>query len=230
MPAVAAAAPARPVVVELVGPAAAGKTSLLRLLAGQDSSVLAGVRPPLSRYVVSAAALLPTYVKLHAASRQGLWKESKRITYLHALLRTVRAHRRRAHHAIVLDEGAVYMLARLGVYGGVKVREPDFTAWRDRTLEQWSQTLDLVIHLEAPTAVLVGRLRNRAQQHRHQGSSDAVLEAFLESYRAHYADVLDALRRRGHVRILEFRTDRESAASIADRIMAAARELGGTGR
>lgn len=221
--------PTRPVVAELVGPAAAGKTSLLRLLSERDPSLLAGVRPSVGAHLVSAAALLPTFLRLQRSSREWLLNEMKRLTYLRSLHRTLARANGQGDSAIVLDEGPVYMLARLGVYGGGRVEAPGFGHWWRGAFDQWARTLDLIVCLDAPDAVLISRLRTRRQRHRLQTVPDAVIESFLESYRGEYARVISALRSAAPVRVLEFRTDREPPAGMADRILSALRDERGAG-
>ena len=104
-------------VVELVGTAGAGKTSLLEALANSGVTIRAGFRLRKHWHVLPAFALVPTFVALHRPFRGVLWKEMKRITYL-ATLRHRLQEQRKGSRPVVLDEGPVYMLARLRVLGG----------------------------------------------------------------------------------------------------------------
>jgi thymidylate kinase len=209
--------------VELAGLAASGKTSLLRALAGQEPAWRAGLRPPKHGHAWSAATLLPDFVALHRSARRILWKEMKRMTYLRTLRRELEAEAWRPGGAVILDEGPVYMMARMRMYGGAAVRSERFEAWWERAGEEWGRLLDLVIRLDAPDAVLTQRLRGRAQRHRLQAASDRQIDEFLTSYRAAYAEVVAVLERHG-VRVLEVRTDREAPERIAERVSRVLRE------
>jgi thymidylate kinase len=210
---------ARRHVVELVGVAATGKTSLLRALRGQEPGWRGGLRPPKYQHAWSAVSLLPTFLALHRPARHLLWKEMKRITYLRTLRRALAAEARRPDGAVVLDEGPVYMMARIRMYGGPAVRSAAFAPWWREVGREWQRVLDLVVWLDAPDAILARRLRSRAQRHRLQGTKEQDIEEFLASYRAAYAEVMSLLGEQGGVRVLEFRTDREMPERIAERVV-----------
>ncbi len=221
-----AAGPGRPQVVELVGLAATGKTSLLRALGEREPACLAGLRPPRHRHAWSAVTLVPTFVGLHRSAHAFLWKEMKRITYLRTLQRSVAAKAAERYRAIVMDEGPVYMLARMRVYGEARVRSAAFEPWWRSAIGEWRRTLHLVVWLDAPDAILAERLRRRAQHHRLQGATDRTIEGFLGAYRTAYAEVMSDLTTLPGVRVLAFRTDVETADRIAERVVAELQERG----
>jgi hypothetical protein len=211
-------AAARPLTMELVGPAAAGKTSLLHALAERDGSLQAGLRPPAHRHLASAVTLLPTFLALHRPYRDLLWKEMKRITYLRTLQTLLREQP--VHHAgtVALDEGPIYMLARLQVFGGARIRSDAFERWWRATIAQWAKTLDVVVSLDASNATLIHRLRARPQEHPVWGLSDAAIGRFLHSYREAYQSVIAALTAEHNLRVLVFRTDHDSLDHITETI------------
>lgn len=210
----------RPLAVEIIGPAAAGKSSLLQALRERGLPYVLGMRPPKSRHAWSAITLLPTFVALHREARGTLWKEMKRIAYLRTLGHAVERHGR--SRSVVLDQGPVYMLARLGVHGGAKVRTHAFRRWWRVAVAEWAMRLDLLIWLDAPNEILIARMRHRLKNHRLRDAPDELVERFLNLYRATYGDLVDALMAKGAVRLLRFRTDREPLSRLADRV---AREL-----
>jgi deoxyadenosine/deoxycytidine kinase len=215
---------AHPVIVELVGPAGAGKSSLLRALAERDGSLRTGLHPPRHRHLPNAVALVPTFVSLHRGVHRVLWKEMRRITYLRTLHRILVSERSRSHRPVVLDEGPVYMLARMWVYGEDEVTSRVFEPWWHGAFESWAGVLDLIIWLDAPNTVLIDRLRARPQSHRAQDLSDSLIHEFLESYRAAYTRIISALAARRHARVLTFRTDAEPVVRIAERVATAMRD------
>ncbi|MGH7526052.1 MAG: AAA family ATPase [Gemmatimonadales bacterium] len=210
----------RPLVVELVGPAAAGKSTLLRMLGGRDRSLRAGLRPARHQHLRSAVALVPTFLALHRGAGGVLWKEMKRITYLRTLHRIL-VGTARSPRPVLLDEGPVYMLARLRMYGGDRMGSPAFQQWWRSAFEQWARTLDLVVWLDAPDAVLIDRIRTRSQRHRMQEVADSSILQFLTSYRQAYTEVIAGLTAPLHLRVLSFRTDQEPATRIAEQVGAA---------
>ena len=220
--------PARRLVVELAGPAAAGKTSLIFALGTGDRHLHPGLRVPRQRHLATALTLAPTFLALHRPYSGLIWKEMKRITYLGTLYRLLQAGGPARDGTVVLDEGAVYMLARLQVLGADRIRSVAYTRWWRGAIEAWARTLDLIVWLDAPDAVLRERLRRRRQPHPVKELPDAAIDRFLASYRESYNRVIRALREARGPKVLMVRTDRETVAEIARRVEAAVRELEGT--
>jgi hypothetical protein len=210
-----------PVVVELVGVAAAGKSTLLRTLSERDPRLRAGVRPPTHRHVPSAIAMLPTFLALHRPYHAVLWNEMKRIAYLRTL-RSLLPEQRRP--VVVLDEGAVYMLARLLVFGDERIRTAAFARWWSAAIANWASVLRVLVWLDAPDSVLIERLRTRRQVHPVKALPDDEVIRFLGLYRAAYTCVLGELVACGGPRAVTLRSDLESVDALADRVAAEIRE------
>ena len=210
----------RPPVIELVGPAAVGKTSLLLALNGSDGRLQSGPRLPKHRHVRSVVSLAPTFAGLHRPFRGLLWKEMKRMTYLSTLLRLLKEPRFNGASALMLDEGAVYMFARLLVFGEERIRSRAFQRWWSEASEQWAHALDVVVWLDAPDTVLIQRLRTRNQPHPVKALSDEAIVRFISSYRAAYDRVIDSLTLSGGPRVIRVRTDEESLGQTTKRIAA----------
>lgn len=209
----------RPIVVELVGVAAAGKSSLLRALAERHPTVQAGLRPPKGRHLAQALALLPTFLALHWPYRGLLWKEMKRITYLRTLDRMLHGELPRRPRAVVLDEGPVYMLARLRVHGGERILSPAFERWWRKALAQWAGTVDLVVWLDAPDPILMQRAQTRSQVHELQRLSDARAREFIASYRRAYETVVGGLTEAAGPQVMRVRSDQASVDQLVARIV-----------
>jgi hypothetical protein len=220
----ATALPMRPLVVELVGPAAAGKTSLLLSLARDDTTLRAGLRPPRQRHLANAIALTPTFLGLHRPYCGLLWKEMKRITYLTTLQRLVETNISAGERAVVLDEGPVYMLARLLVFGEDRIRSVAFERWWRHAVEQWARLLDVIVWLDAPDPILMHRLRVRLQPHPIKELSDDAMIKFLGTYRAAYDRVVGALATGRGPTVLKLRSDQESLSHLAQRVTAEMRK------
>jgi shikimate kinase len=224
----AAAPPRRVRIVVLVGPAAAGKTSLLEEMARLDPGVEAGLRIPRRRHVGPALALAPTFLALHRPFRGLMRKEMKRIMYLSTLHRVLQERSSARARPVILDEGAVYMLARLLVMGGDRVHGAAFEHWWQSAVQQWAGTLDLIIWLDAPDPVLRSRIRGRLQSHGVKQSSDEVIDTFMATYRAAYQRVIGELNERQGPRVLTVSTEREPVGHIARRLLAELRDAEGS--
>ncbi|HXF74150.1 MAG TPA: hypothetical protein VNO79_16280, partial [Actinomycetota bacterium] len=148
--------------IEVLGPAGAGKTSLVDAVRRLDPGVRAGVRAP--RAVWFALALvrvlpsLPRWLPRARRERWFAWNEVKSIGFLEAWLPRVR---RGSGTATLLDHGPLFRLARLEEFGPPLVGSPAFRRWWRRCLEAWLDALDLVVVLDAPDAVLLERVDRR---------------------------------------------------------------------
>jgi predicted ATPase len=217
--------PVRPLVVELAGPAAAGKSSLLLALGAGDWKLRAGLRVPRRRHLATALTLAPTFLALHRPYRGLLWKEMKRITYLGSLYELLQERSGESTGTVLLDEGAVYMLARLEVLGAERIQSAAFAGWWRAAIETWSRTLDLIVWLDAPDPVLRDRIRRRAQSHPVKRSPDEAIDRFIASYRDSYRRVIRSLMEARGPRLLTVRTDREDVECIARRLAAEVRDM-----
>jgi hypothetical protein len=167
-----------------------GKSSLAGALTRLDPDVR--VRPGVSwwRYLANVPALIPTFLRIHRPFRGVLFKEMKRLLRLHVLHRVVRDTTDCG--ILVFDEGPVYLLARILVYGGQRIHTQGFEeCWR-RAIATWAAELDAIVWLEAPEDVLGVRLRNRPQ-HPFVHTGDKSVRALLRAYREAFARVIDEL-------------------------------------
>ena len=210
-------------VVELIGVAGAGKSSIASALVALDERIRARPRIRNHTYAATVPTLLPTFLSLHWPPRRVLTKEMKRILRVHALHHLVRT----ANGAgpILFDEGPVYMLARLLVFGGAAVKTRAFARWWQGAIAQWAKTLSAIVWVDASDDVLAARLNARAQSHRLRGASESAMRAFFASYRAAYRRVLADLQAAGAAAPWMVATDHTSAADTAHAILARLRTL-----
>lgn len=202
-------------VVELVGPAAAGKTSLRRALALRSAGAQTSLHLRWPKFVPAAVGLTPTLLAVHRPFRGLLWKEMKRMVYVGTLRRAL--GRAAGARPVILDEGPIYMLARLRVFGEDRLGSPAFERWWREAVRQWAVALTLIVRLDAPDAVLIQRLRSRDQSHPLRGHGDEAISRFLQAYRDAYDAVIEALMAvDGAPQLLTFRTDEQPVDRIAD--------------
>jgi hypothetical protein len=187
----------RPVLVELIGPAGAGKTTLARAIAGRVAGVRTGLRLDRVRDLPAVAA---SAVRVAPAFASGLLAGTR--TAAHDARYSIRllAHRAAAAralrtecHLIIVDEGPVYMLARLLGFGSAGVEHSRFGREWLGSIDWWRRRLDAVVWLDAPDETLAARIRSRPKRHRAKHASDAALREFLSCYRAAFATVVTRL-------------------------------------
>jgi predicted ATPase len=206
--------------IELVGLAGAGKTSSLRTLGQRDPAILPNIHISTLSYVRDVPSLLPIFAGMHRPWHSLLRKEMKRVLHLTTLQRRVEEIRCAEHRPIVLDEGPVYMLARLLFLGGDRLRGRTFEQWWRTAIADWAQALDLIVWLQADTPTLIERIRTRRDRPPISDLSDRALNEFLCGYSTCYRRVVDELIAKKGPRLLTIDTGQRSINVVADQILA----------
>jgi hypothetical protein len=223
-----AAQHAGPAIVELVGPAGAGKTSVLQAIQRHNGTIRLwrrfGRARRLHLFTRYAPGLAPTAYELLWNSPRSASAMLRHLLRLKMLERVVSALP--AGELIVMDEGPVYSLCQLGL-----LRAPDRPsvrlerAWRG-SLDQWRRSLDAVIWLDGPNAVLADRIRARPKSIggiERQG--DEELYRFLDRFRCTYRAILDELEADGSVPIVAIDTGSQSLDQTDATVLAAVARL-----
>ena len=216
----------RPVLIEVMGPAGAGKTSLARALAELDPAVRVGLGVGRLRWfpflVARVARSLPAWGLRYRGDRWFTWNELKSLAFLAAWLRAARG--RRGRGAVVLDHGPLYRLARIRRFGPALVGSPGFDRWWRRSLEGWLSVLDLVVLLDAPDPVLLGRIGRRGHWYLSATPSEEERRAFLRRYREAFERVLGEIGA-GGPKVLRLRSDLAGPGELAAAVLREAAEV-----
>jgi hypothetical protein len=188
----------RAVIVELVGPAGAGKTTLARGASEVDSTIKSGLSLwglPKRRLLSSAIALLPTIVSAGVNRSPLTAGEIGQMIRLGAL-RQVVADEAEQHRVIILDEGPVFALSWLDVFFA---RNGDHVpaAWRRRVIAQWAPLLDVVVFIDATDITLAHRIRTRDKPHMVKDLSDAEIFGFSDGFRRAFERTIGELAQAG---------------------------------
>lgn len=215
----------QPLVVELIGPAGAGKTTLLRALTQGNQIFVKGPDLVVRRienipfFVGNALLLLLTFLRQHGNGRWFTWYEVKAMVYLKGWHRVLRRQASKEGRIVILDPGPVFKLARLRGFGPENMNSQGFEKWWAGMLKQWAATLDMVLWLDAPDAILVERVHGRNHWHRVKEKSEHEACQFLARYRASYEQVVAKLTANGGPTVLRFDTGQESTSQIVDRML-----------
>ncbi len=206
-------------VVELAGPAGAGKTTLARALLAGSPRVVLGVAVTRRQLVCGLARAMPslTAARFSAPGRWWTADELRSVAYLTAW----RAPVARTHGVdVVFDHGPAFRLAGLAAHGPRMTRTPAFQRLWRRLAEDWGALLDVVVWLDAPDDVLLRRIDERGRQHRVRGLAQGTARDFLDLYRAAYDKALALLERDG-VRVVRFDTSEHTEQQLLAAVTAA---------
>jgi len=185
-------------VIELVGPAGAGKTMLAQQLEASGQAMRGTIWcVPVGSLARSILRHLPAVLALFGATGAWLWDEVKHLARLDALHDYLRAPRWNGTRLVVLDEGPLYTLSFLQVMGDAYFRRRPPGWWWGRTLRRWARSLDAVVILDAPDAVLATRIRERAKPHLMKDRNPDEVSAFAAAYRDATERVLIDLKAAG---------------------------------
>ncbi len=120
----------------------------------------------------------------------------------------------------VLDQGPVYLLAEMRVFGPEYLRQKQAgKLWQD-LFRRWVAALDMIVWLDAADDVLLDRIRTRMQEHIVKEEPATVVYEFLERYRTEYEFIVSVLTaQKADLKILRFDTERQQTEEIMDQFL-----------
>ena len=214
-----------PLIVELVGPAGAGKTTLSRTLSQRDEKIRVAADLKLRKkehllvFAGHVPSMLPLFLHHSRSSRWFSWDEIKAMVYLEAWPRVLRQEASNHETVILLDHGPIFKLATLNGFGPERLKSQGFEQWWQSMFVQWACTLDMVIWLDAPKKILLERINARDQRHAVKGKPEPDVNHFLTRYLASYEQILAQLTAYEKPTLLQFDTSQASIEQIIDEVL-----------
>ena len=211
-----------PRIIELVGVAGTGKSTLLRAMRQRNERIKTLPLPSkisyLSFLIKMASTWLPLYLKNYRDSRWFTVQEIRNMGYLDTWLPFIRSQARTREDIFALDTGSVHWLASLQEFGPPITRHPRYQGWLKNKHEQWSSALDVIIWLEAPDDLCLERVLSRDERHelKHIPTESALREE--KCYRESYGQIIPSMAAQHSVKVLFFRTDQVSTQQMVDQI------------
>ncbi len=214
-----------PLIVELVGPAGAGKTTLSRALSQRNGKIRVAAdlelrkMEHLSIFVRQAPFLSPVLLRRCRHSSWFTWDEIKAMVYLRGWPRVLRQQARDGGTAILLDHGPVFKLATLNAFGSERLTNEGFETWWNNMYTQWASTLDLVIWLDTADSDLIERINTRSQKHTVKAKAEQEASEFLARYRRSYEQILTKLTAYGGPTLIKFDTGQVAIEHIVEEVL-----------
>jgi adenylate kinase family enzyme len=214
-------------VVEIIGPAGAGKTTLCQALDRCTESLRLENFPDVRRladapfFISNCLRLIPGLVRPYRLnSRQLTRREFAWMAILYgwpALLRNEWGHNNKI---VILDQGPIYLLAEMRLFGPEYLRQEAAESLWQGLYSRWSATLHMVIWLDAANHVLLERIRNRRQEHVVKTQPATVVFEFLDRYRAEYESILSILTaKEACLKVLQFDTGWQQPQDIVNQCL-----------
>ena len=216
-----------PLIIELVGLAGSGKTTLAKTLSQKNEQIHISEDIKLRKvhhliiFIKHALSLLPFLYSQYQSKRGYSWDEIKSVVYLEAWAAEIKKQITNKNTFILLDHGPVFKLAKLDAFGPEISKSGSLSTWSQNMIKQWADTLDVVIWLDAPDEILLERINQRNQKHAVKGKSDQKSLDFIDRYRKSYQEILSQLTSYGGTSLLRYDANQSSAEQIADNVFAA---------
>lgn len=211
-----------PLVVELVGPAGVGKSTLLGALSERGLAERSSIwGQPVLALLGTGLQLLPILSRFWWESRALLWDESRHMVRLKTLNRAVRQAQLPPARVVVFDEGPLFALAWLRGFGHEIMRSEAADAWWQATLREWAEVMDAVVVLDAPDLVLSQRIKARPAWHEVKQDSNQEIGVWMARFRAALNWVLAEMAVPDGPVILRVMTEQETPGRIAELVAAA---------
>jgi hypothetical protein len=214
-------------IVEIIGPAGAGKTTLFKQL-GQYSEKIRLMPIPDVRKTADAPFFVNYGLQLlpdlfHLNRRTGRPINRREFAWMSILMGwpdILQKEVRKKHQLILLDQGPVYLLAEMREFGPEYLRGEDASHFWQKIYCRWAATLDLIVWLDAEDIYLLERIQARAKEHVVKHEPAPVVYDFLARYRNAYDDVISSLNTcTNGPRVLRFDTSRQQPAEIIDHLL-----------
>jgi thymidylate kinase len=210
-------------IIELIGPAGSGKSTLAKALYQHKESKLISSPPnyrkvsDLPFFARNSINLLPLLIRISKFGKLSRRDFAWMVT-LRGWSQELEKNKNQSS-ILILDEGPIYFMAYLQIYGSKIINSIAAEPWWDQMYKHWSRVLDIVIMLDAPNASLIDRIRGREKPHGVKVKPDDYAHKFLSDLREKYEYLLNKLtaEERGP-KVLRFDTQQFSINKIESEV------------
>jgi len=209
-----------PLIIELIGPAGVGKTTILKSLCDKDRQITTGIHVGKIMFVIfliiNSILLMPAYIFQLKRNRWFGWKEIRAMVYLKAWYFIIH-HQIGKNKVVIMDHGPIFRLAFLDEFGPDFDHNSYYMKWWNNVLDAWNSTLDVIIWLDAPNDILLKRIQSRNRWHEIKEESTDTVYEYLNRYRKSCKKIISKLN--DDLKVPEFNTQKESPDQISDTVL-----------
>ncbi|MBI5962704.1 MAG: AAA family ATPase [Chloroflexi bacterium] len=214
-----------PRIVEIIGPAGAGKTTLSRALSPCRKSFFVGNFPDVRKisnapfFIRNGFQTLPALHKLpRGSSRKLTRREFAWLSILNGWSDILQKETK--NKIVILDQGPVFLLTETREFGPEYLRNENADFLWQSLYSRWGNVLDMIVWLDAPDADLMSRIRHRDKGHVVKNESDETTFEFFARYRQAYERTISKLQaNHSDLKILRFDTSQKSSDEIAYQLL-----------
>jgi thymidylate kinase len=214
-------------VVEIVGPAGAGKSTLCQLLSQHINNIQLQNFPDVRKmkdapfFISNGFQLIPSLVRLYRPnSRRLTRREFAWLAILRGWSSLLRRNRSDDGKIIILDQGPVYLLAEMRLFGPEYLRQKGAERFWQDFYHRWRATFYMIVSLDAADGILLDRIRNRQQDLIVKTQPAAVVYEYLQKYRTEYESLLSIFASHtSALKVLRFDTGLQQPHMIAEQFL-----------
>jgi deoxyadenosine/deoxycytidine kinase len=212
------------VVVEIIGPAGAGKSTLFDALGKKITEIHCEFLPPvwsityLPFFIKNFFLLLPTLLSVHGdrglSRRELAW-----MAILNGWPGILERRINQGFKVILLDQGPIFLIAILAGFGPKSLHEAKVNDWWERIIDRWAQTLDIIVWLDSSNEILTRRIRERERDHLVKEKSNREIQEFIVKYRMLYEGVTkQIIAKNPNLRLIRIDTGQYAINEIINKI------------
>jgi thymidylate kinase len=175
-------------VVEIIGPAGSGKTSLAKKLSTASNSLLTSVSWHDGKSALVKVVFRRLFQIASLAIKKVPMEAIKELVGLETELDIMEKHKK--WHVLpcrnlVLEIGPVFKVAKILMEG--EVRDPELIR---RMCRKIADIVDLLVWIDAPNDILQARINSREKRHIMKDQASESIQEFLENYRKAFSSVI----------------------------------------
>lgn len=222
-------------IIELVGPAGAGKTTILNALLNTDKTISTANPPSLSRtlsinsffnslfffkFFINSLPSLFHFYKYKNIDINLIIQEISFIAILNGWHNYIQKRIKKNSRFLVLDQGPVYMLAKLHILSSDYLSEICSQKWWKKLSRKWLNVIDMIVYLDTSNNHLIDRICQRRKWHPVKYKNIPEAYKFLCLNRTSYKYVISTFTdNRSDFKILSFDTRICSLEQILNQLM-----------